>query len=66
MSKSRVEYEVFVETFRHVSAGGLGSYRPGSREFDSPDEASGYAAGLRTNPAYINVRVFHPVGARAK
>lgn len=51
-----VRWQQWVETWRHVSAGGFGVYMDQSRTFPSAEEARGFAAGLRLNPLCRDVR----------
>jgi hypothetical protein len=51
-----VRWQQWVETWRHVSAGGFGVYMDQSRTFTSAEEARGFATGLRMNPLCRDVR----------
>jgi hypothetical protein len=51
-----VRWQQWIETWRHVSAGGFGVYVDQSRTFASAEEARGFAAGQRLNPLCCDVR----------
>jgi hypothetical protein len=51
-----VHWQQWVETWRHVSAGGYGLYMDRSQTFTRAEEARGFAAGLRLNPLCRDVR----------
>jgi hypothetical protein len=55
--KTTVKWQVYVETWRHLSGGGFGIYVSRSQQFDSTEEARGFAAGLSTNPYCRDVRI---------
>lgn len=51
-----VHWQQWIETWRHVSAGGYGVFVDHSRVFTSAEEARGFAEGLRMNPLCRDVR----------
>lgn len=51
-----VHWQQWIETWRHVSAGGYGVYVDQTRTFTSAEEARGFSAGLLLNPPCRNIR----------